>query len=105
MVAILEERRKMVVLAEERIGDRLRRLRTEAGLSQRELAKRSGVDREYICQIEANKTKGMTLRIAEALAKGMGIAPCCFFDEDHKELTRCLLEKVIAQIKTLDEPC
>lgn len=86
-------------MAKEKIGDRLRRLRTDAGLSQRELAKRSGVDREYICQIEANKTKSMTLRMAEALAKGMGIAPCNFFNEDHEEITEVIIERLIEHIK------
>jgi len=66
---------------EEKIGERLRRLRLKAGLSQRELAKRSGVDREYICQIEGNKVKSITLRIAEALAKGLGRPPAVFFGD------------------------
>ena len=86
-------------MAEEKIGDRLRRLRTEARLSQRQLAKVSGVDREYICQIEANKTKSMTLRIAEALANGMGISPCSFFGEDHQEISKEITERLIEHIK------
>ena len=87
-----------LVMTEERIGDRLRRLRMEAGLSQRELAKRSGIDREYICQLEANKTGTITLRTAESLAKGMGINPCSFFSGNH---TKDLKEKLIEHIKTL----
>jgi len=89
-------------MAEEKIGDRLRRLRTEVGLSQRELAKRSGVAREHINQIEANKTKSMTLRIAESLAKGMGITPCSFFDENHKEITDGIIESLIEHIRKFE---
>ncbi|MCJ7829387.1 MAG: XRE family transcriptional regulator [Dehalococcoidia bacterium] len=70
-------------MAEESIGKRLRRLRLEAGLSQRELARRSGVDREYICQIEAGKTKSMTLRLAQRLAKGLDKPPGVFFGESQ----------------------
>lgn len=64
----------------ETIGERLRRLRLEVGLSQRQLGKTSGVDREYICQIEAGKVKSITLRTAERLANGLGKSPAVFFD-------------------------
>ena len=89
-------------MVEEKIGDRLRKLRLEVGLSQRELAKRSGVDREYICQIEAdrpNSPKTITLRTARALAKGLGISPCRFFDEDHKEADKETIDRLIEHIK------
>lgn len=86
-------------MEEERIGDRLKRLRIEAGLSQRELAKRSGVDREHINQIEHNRTKSMTLRTAEKLAHGMGITPCRFFDEDHEEVTEGIKQRIIEHIR------
>lgn len=88
-------------MPEERIGDRLRRLRTEVGLSQRELAKRSQVDREHINQIEANKTKSMMLRTAERLANGLGMSPCRFFDDDHHENTAEVLDKLIEHIRRL----
>jgi len=86
-------------MTEERIGDRLRRLRLEAGLSQRELAKRSGVAREHINQIEANKTKSMTLRTAEALAKGLGVPPARFFDGAHSEGAKEMIDRLIDYIK------
>ena len=86
-------------MVEEKIGDRLRRLRIEVGLSQRELAKRSGVDREYICQIEGNRTKSMTLRIAELLAKGLGISPGRFFDGTHSEGHDGMIDRLIDYIK------
>lgn len=88
-----------MVMAEEKIGDRLRRLRTEVNLSQRELAKRSGVDREYINQIEANKTKSMTLRMASALAKGLGVSPSRFFDGGHSEGHDEMIDRLIDYIK------
>lgn len=87
-------------MTEEKIGDKLRRLRTEVGLSQRELSRRSGVDREYICQIESNKTKSMTLKTAERLAKVMGILPCSFFGDDHCQVTEGLIERIIEHIRS-----
>ena len=83
----------------ERIGDRLKRLREAAGLSQRELAKRSGVARPHINQIEANKTKSITLRTAEALARGMGISPASFFNGSYRKFTGEIVERLIEHIK------
>jgi len=86
-------------MTEERIGDKLRKLREEVGLSQRELARRSQVAREHINQIEAHKTKSMMLTTAERLAKGMDIAPCRFFNGDHKEHDDEIIQRLIAHIK------
>jgi len=85
-------------MTEETIGKRLKRLRLAAGLSQRELARRSGVDREYICQIEAGKTKSMTLRLAERLAKGLGKPPGVFFGNGHNNDTVETLKQLVAPL-------
>ncbi len=66
-------------MEDEDIGTRLKRLRLEVGLSKRELARRAGVDRVYITQIEGRKVKSITLRMARALAKGLGRPPEVFF--------------------------
>jgi len=81
-------------MEEEKIGDRLKRLREAAGLSQRQLAKASGVDREYICQIEHNKTKSITLRMAKNLARGLGRKPAIFFTDDHDESSEEILDRI-----------
>ena len=87
-------------MTEERIGDRLKRLMKETNLSQRELAKRSGVDREHINQIVNYKTKSMMLRTAERLAKGMGISPCRFFSDGYQESTEVIIEGLIDYLKS-----
>jgi transcriptional regulator with XRE-family HTH domain len=66
----------------ETIGQRLKRLREENELSQPKLSELSGVQREYISQIENGKTKGMTLRTAEALAKGLNVPASVFFENE-----------------------
>ncbi len=81
-------------MVEERVGDKLRRIRLAKGLSQRQLAKVSGIDREYICQLEANKTKSITLRTAEALAKGLAVDPGMFFAGERKETTEDILDRL-----------
>lgn len=83
---------------EETIGQRLRRLREAAGLSKRELAKRSGIDREHIYQIEGGKVKSITLKTAERLAKGLGKPPAVFFGNGHNNNTAETLEQLIAPL-------
>jgi len=75
----------------ERFGELLTELRTAAGLSQRELAKRSGLAREHINQIESKKAKGVTLRTADKLAKGLGMSPMVFFDGQKELLLKHIL--------------
>jgi transcriptional regulator with XRE-family HTH domain len=63
-------------------GEILKRLRNKKGLSQRALAAKAGVGREHINQIESGKIKSVTLRIAEALAKGLNEKPEVFFSPE-----------------------
>jgi SOS-response transcriptional repressor LexA len=86
-------------MAEETIGQRLRRLRLAAGLSIRAFAKHSGVDREHIYQIEGGKVKSITLKTAQRLAKGLGRSPSVFFDEPPE--TTATLKKSIADLAEL----
>lgn len=64
------------------IGQRLRELRENKGLSQRKLAMLCGLDRGYISQLEAGRTRSITLRTAEILAGGLNILPNAFFDSN-----------------------
>ena len=59
-----------------RFGERLKELRTEAGLSVTELAKRSGVSRQHIRDLELPfPEKRVTIVTIEKLAKGLKIPP------------------------------
>ncbi|MGB3432789.1 helix-turn-helix domain-containing protein [Achromobacter sp.] len=55
-------------------GLRLRELRTNAGLSQEELAHRSGLDRTYVSSCERGR-RNVSLDSIVSLAIGLGIAP------------------------------
>jgi transcriptional regulator with XRE-family HTH domain len=53
-------------------GDRLRTLRGECGLTQEELAGRSGIDRDKIAKIETGARR-MSATDAAYLAQGLGV--------------------------------
>ena len=59
--------------AGETIGERLRRLRTERRLSQRELSE-PGVSYAYISRIEAN-TRTPSVKALRKLARKLGVSP------------------------------
>jgi transcriptional regulator with XRE-family HTH domain len=77
------------------LGDKVRKLRRERGLSQRQLAGRAGVSRNYISLIERGEADNVTLnalgRLAEALETSLvellGVsAPCCPMMEENERL-------------------
>jgi transcriptional regulator with XRE-family HTH domain len=56
-----------------RFPDGLRKVRTEKGLSQEELADRAGLHRTYISQIERG-LKSPSLRSLEQIAEALGMS-------------------------------
>ena len=56
------------------IGERLKRLREIKGLSQNELAKRSGVHRPTISELEAGRQQDVTVETARRLARALGVS-------------------------------
>lgn len=54
---------------------RLHALRERRGLSQAELARRSGVSQATISRIEAGKTRGVDLDTLDRLARALGVSP------------------------------
>ena len=56
----------------EKFGIRLKTLRKEKGLSQEELALKSGLNRPYISAIEKGK-RNVSLEVMEKLAGALGI--------------------------------
>lgn len=60
----------------ERIGQRIAKLRKEQGMTQAELAERTGIQRAHITRIEAGRySVGIDLlqKIAEALGKNVDL--------------------------------
>lgn len=67
---------------EKEFGVRLRQLRTEAGLTQQDLAKRAELDYKVISGIEAGRN--VTLKTIQRLASALGVPPREFFLEAPK---------------------
>lgn len=60
-------------------GKRLKSLREARNLSQGELAKLSGIKREYLSRYENGRLKNPTLNTMTKLAKGLGFADAAIF--------------------------
>jgi DNA-binding XRE family transcriptional regulator len=60
------------------LGRNLRRVRTAAGLTQIALAKRSGIHRSYVSDLEAGQRNPTALTL-QRLAKVLGVTPTAFF--------------------------
>ena len=57
---------------EQRLAERVRRLRREKGWSQEELADRAGLHRTFISQIERS-VKRTTIRSLQKVAEALGV--------------------------------
>jgi len=55
------------------IGENIKKLRTKAGLSQEDLAKKSGVKYTTLTKIESNVIKKPSVLIMDKLAKALGV--------------------------------
>ena len=60
---------------------RLREAREEAGLTQTELAKRSGISRETINSLETGRKGSTSIVVLDALASAMHISPSSLFND------------------------
>jgi transcriptional regulator with XRE-family HTH domain len=54
------------------LADALRKKRTECGLSRNELARRAGVDNNYLWRIETGRSPRPSMQIIQRLADGLG---------------------------------
>lgn len=56
-----------------RFSHRLRKLRTEAEITQEELARKSGISVKYIQNLESSDPKNPTLETLEKIAKALDV--------------------------------
>ena len=86
----MKQKKNPILLA---FGGSIKSLRLKKGLSQRELAERSGLDVTYISGIERG-VRNPSLKSLETLAKGLGcsISETCK-DLDKLDLGECLPKK------------
>lgn len=69
-------------------GSALKEARKAAGLSQRELAERSGVGESTIDYLENNRTKGPRTTTLQQLASALGKSWLLFFEVDAQKIER-----------------
>ena len=55
-------------------GERLRALRTHAGLSLRELGKRAQIDHAYLARMEADKAPSPVYQTVARIARELGVS-------------------------------
>jgi transcriptional regulator with XRE-family HTH domain len=55
-------------------SNRLRKLRTDAGMTQEELARKAGISVKYLQNLESDEPKNPTLVSLEKIAKGLNMA-------------------------------
>lgn len=67
-----------------RFGNAVRNARTAAGLTQEDLAYRSGLDRSYIGGVERGE-RNPTLSVIEKIADGLGVTVAELFFYSDKE--------------------
>ena len=63
-----------------RLSTIVKDLRTQRGMSQRELAKGAGVTDPYITLLETNQRKNPSLTVLKRLAKALGVPVATLFE-------------------------
>ena len=63
----------------EKIGNRIRELRKETGLSQEKFAAKIGMDRTYFASVELGK-RNISLVNLEKIATGLNVSLCEMFE-------------------------
>ena len=58
-----------------KLGNNMKKLRLEKGMSQGDICRKLGVDRSYISNVESGK-KNPTLSTITKLAKALGVSVC-----------------------------
>jgi len=62
----------------EKVGNRIRSLRTEKGLSQEALANEAGIDRTYMTDVE-NGRRNISIEVLSKIIAALGITEHIFF--------------------------
>jgi len=75
------------------VGENLRRIRLERGLTQEEVALRSGLSQGYINQLENGK-RLYTQKSLELIAKGLNVPVIDFFKKEERESGEGVREEI-----------
>ena len=78
-----------------KLGRRVRRFRTEKGLSQEKLAEKSGISSKYMSDLERGEAN-VSIQVLERIAANLGATTIDLLNNGH-EAERVLLVKEIIQ--------
>ncbi len=67
------------------IGERLKSLRELKGLSQNELARRAGINRPTISELESGRQQDVTVETARRLARALEVSLNMLVGDDEEE--------------------
>ncbi len=88
----------------ESVSRNLRTLRESAGISQNQLAQRTGVSLRYISNLE-NDAPNVTVDVIERLAQGLDCAPALFLGGEagikHSPKAAVIIDQAIRLLKAL----
>lgn len=84
------------------LGDRIRQLREERGLSQKEVVTNIGIDRGQYSRVETNKVEP-TLSTLEKIAQAFKIDLIDFFKKDAPLTVDSFDKTLVDRIKIIDE--
>lgn len=74
-----KSRQRQLTKEDRLLADKIRQIRDEKGLTQRELAERIGAHYFYITAVETHK-RGVSLRMVYRIAKSLGVRVKDLFD-------------------------
>ncbi|MGH9957397.1 MAG: helix-turn-helix domain-containing protein [Pyrinomonadaceae bacterium] len=70
------------------IGEKIKNLREESGLTQRQLARKAGVDQGGLSKIERGLKANLTLEMLRRLARALGCSAADLLDDEDKKSPR-----------------
>ncbi len=83
------------------LGQRIRELRKQKGLTQEQLGESSGVGAKYISQVERTGAN-VTLSLAESIAGGLGVDLKDLFDFNHQVEDVKLRDELISMLESAE---
>lgn len=86
----------------ERIGNRIAELRLQKGLTQLQLARKSNIDRSYLCNIENGKSN-IFISSLYKICKGLDVSLAEFFECFKKDICPDILQDDTKSIVFDDE--
>jgi transcriptional regulator with XRE-family HTH domain len=84
------------------LGRRVRRFRTERGLSQEKAAEQSGISSKYMSDLERGEAN-VSVQVLERVAAALGTTSIDLLDNEHEAERAVLVEEIRRFLDTADD--